>query len=60
LSDPNQANVMHEDLETFEGNQVWVLVPLPSNCHPISTKWVFRNKQSKDGLVVRNKVRLVS
>ena len=50
---------MHEELENFERNQVWVLVPPPS-CHPISTKWVFKNKQSEDGLVVRNKARLVA
>jgi hypothetical protein len=35
-------------------------VPPPSNCHPISTKWVFKDKQSEDGLVVRNKARLVA
>jgi hypothetical protein len=51
---------MHEDLENFERNQVWVLVPPPSNCHPIGTKWVLKNKQSEDGLVVRNKARLVA
>ena len=26
----------------------------------IGTKWVFRNKQDQDGIVVRNKVRLVA
>ena len=60
LSDPNWVNAMHEELENFERNQVWVLVPPPSNCHPIGTKWVFKNKQSEDGLVVRNKARLVA
>jgi hypothetical protein len=35
-------------------------VPPPSNCHSIGTKWVFKNKQSEDGLVVRNKARLVA
>jgi hypothetical protein len=40
----------------------WVLVPVPPplNCHPISTKWVLKNKQNEDGLVVRNNVRLVA
>jgi hypothetical protein len=60
LSDPNWVNAMHEELENFERNQVWVLVPPPSNCHPIGTKWVFKNKQSEDGLIVRNKARLVA
>jgi hypothetical protein len=35
-------------------------VPPPSNFHPIGNKWVFKNKQSKDGMVVRNKARLVA
>ena len=39
---------------------MWVLVPPPPDCHPIGTKWVFKNKQSKDGVVVRNKARLVA
>jgi hypothetical protein len=60
LSDPNWVNVMHEELEIFKRNQVWVFVPPPSNCHPIGTKWVFKNKLSEDGLAVRNKVRLVA
>jgi hypothetical protein len=48
---------MHEELENFKKKQVWVLVPPPQNYHPISTKWVFKNKQSEDGLVVQNNVR---
>jgi hypothetical protein len=51
---------MHEELENFERNQVWVLVPPPPDCHPIGTKWVYKNKQSEDGVVVRNKTRLVA
>jgi hypothetical protein len=60
LSDPNWVNAMHEELEIYERNQVWVLVPPPSNCHPIGTKWVFQIKQSEGGLIVRNKARLVA
>jgi hypothetical protein len=51
---------MHEELENFERNQVWVLVLPPPDCHPIGTKWVYKNKQSEDGVVVRNKVRLIA
>ena len=51
---------MHEELENFERNRVWVLVPPPPNCHPIGTKWVFKNKQGENGLVVRNKARHVA
>jgi hypothetical protein len=39
---------------------VWVLVPPPLDYHPIGTKWVYKSKQSEDGVVVRNKARLVA
>ncbi|WVZ75440.1 hypothetical protein U9M48_023490 [Paspalum notatum var. saurae] len=51
---------MHEELENFERNQFWVLVEPPPHCNPIGTKWVFKNKQEEDGVVVRNKARLVA
>jgi hypothetical protein len=60
LSNSDWVNVIHEELENFERNQVWVLVPPPLDCHPIGTKWVYKNKQSEDGVVVRNKARLVA
>ncbi|WVZ85132.1 LOW QUALITY PROTEIN: hypothetical protein U9M48_032084 [Paspalum notatum var. saurae] len=58
LSDPNWVNAMHEELENFERNHVWDLVEPPPNCRPIGTKWVFKNKQGENGMVVRNKARL--
>ncbi|WVZ93318.1 hypothetical protein U9M48_039306 [Paspalum notatum var. saurae] len=58
LSDPNWVNTMHEELENFERNHVWDLVEPPPNYRPIGTKWVFKNKQGEDGMVVRNKARL--
>ena len=61
LEDPEWINAMHEELHNFERNQVWTLVEKPDNNHNIiGTKWVFRNKQDKDGQVVRNKARLVA
>ena len=60
LSDPNWVNTMHEELENFKRNQVWNLVEPPPNCLPIGTKWVFKNKQGENGMVVRNKARLVA
>jgi len=60
LEDADWVNAMHEELENFERNEVWVLVPPPPECHPIGTKWVFKNKQGEDGVVVRNKARLVA
>ncbi|WVZ76656.1 hypothetical protein U9M48_024612 [Paspalum notatum var. saurae] len=55
LSDPNWVNAMHEELENFERNHVWDLVEPPPNCRPIGTKWVFKNRQGENGMVVRNK-----
>jgi hypothetical protein len=51
---------MHEELNNFERNQVWELVERPKGHNMIGTKWVFYNKQEQDGIVVRNKVRLVA
>jgi hypothetical protein len=60
LSDPNSVNAIHEELENFERNQVWELVEPPPNCKPIGTKWVWKNKEGKNGDVVRNKSRFVA
>jgi hypothetical protein len=51
---------MHEELENFERNQVWTLVEPPRDVNVIRTKWVFKNKEEKDGEVVRNKSHLVA
>jgi hypothetical protein len=51
---------MHEELNNFERNEVWELVERPKNYNVIGTKWVFRNNKNEDGIVVRNKARLVA
>ena len=38
---------------------MWELVPKPEHQSIIGTKWVFRYKMHKSGLVVRNKIKLV-
>ncbi|GJY20931.1 putative ribonuclease H-like domain-containing protein, partial [Tanacetum coccineum] len=40
--------------------KVWTLVNLPNGKSVIGTKWVYRNKKNKRGIVVRNKARLVA
>nr|AAX96275.1 retrotransposon protein, putative, unclassified [Oryza sativa Japonica Group]ABA93378.1 retrotransposon protein, putative, unclassified [Oryza sativa Japonica Group] len=60
LSDESWINAMHEELENFERNKVWTLVEPPSGHNIIGTKWVFKNKQNEDGLIVRNKARFVA
>ena len=61
MMDPDWLNAMHEELHQFERNKVWSLVerPDPAKHNIIGTKWIFRNKQDEDGIVVRNKARLL-
>jgi hypothetical protein len=58
LSNHNWVNSMHDKLERFERNQVWVLVDPPPGCKPIETVW--KNKEGEKGEVVRSKSRLVA
>ena len=60
MFDVDWVNVMHEELNNFIKNQVWELVERPNDHNMIGTKWVFRNKQDQDGIVIRNKTRLVA
>ncbi|GJZ65756.1 retrovirus-related pol polyprotein from transposon TNT 1-94 [Tanacetum coccineum] len=47
-------------INQFTANDVWELVPQPRNMTIIGTKWVFRNKLDENGIVSRNKARLVA
>ncbi|KAL8118058.1 hypothetical protein AgCh_015817 [Apium graveolens] len=60
LLDPDWILAMQEELNQFERNKVWKLVPKPTGKNPIDTKWVLRNKMDENGIVVRNKARLVA
>jgi Reverse transcriptase (RNA-dependent DNA polymerase) len=51
---------MQKELNQFERNQVCKVVPRPNNRLIIGTKWVFRNKLDENGIIVRNKARLVA
>lgn len=51
---------MQDELNQFERNDVWELVPRPKDLSIIGTKWVFRNKVDEHGTIVRNKARLVA
>ncbi|GJY41476.1 putative ribonuclease H-like domain-containing protein [Tanacetum coccineum] len=51
---------MQEELLQFKLQNVWKLVNLPNGKRAIGTKWVFRNKKDKSGIIVRNKARLVA
>ena len=61
LDDEDWLMAMHEELNNFERNQVWDIVPRPKEEHNvIGTKWIFKNKQDANGIVIRNKARLVA
>jgi hypothetical protein len=61
LEDPDWVEAMHKELNNFDHNKVWSLVEKPKDCHNvIGTKWIFKNKQYANGIVVRNKAHLVA
>nr|GEU28933.1 copia protein [Tanacetum cinerariifolium] len=51
---------MQEELNQFKKNDVWELVPNLMDMTIIGTKWVYRNKLDENGVVIRNKARLVA
>lgn len=60
LKDESWIIAMQEELNQFKSNDVWMLVPRPENVTIIGTKWVFGNKPNENGIVSRNKARLVA
>ncbi|GJZ98556.1 retrovirus-related pol polyprotein from transposon TNT 1-94, partial [Tanacetum coccineum] len=60
LGDESWIVTMQEELNQFIANNVWELVPQSKNMTIIGTKWVFRNKLDENGIVSRNKARLVA
>ena len=51
---------MSTELTALMKHGTWDLVLPPSNCTPVSYKWVFRVKRHADGSVDRFKARLVA
>ncbi|GJZ17699.1 retrovirus-related pol polyprotein from transposon TNT 1-94 [Tanacetum coccineum] len=51
---------MQEELNQFEINKVWTLVPKPHGKTIIGTKWIRKNRMDENGIVIKNKARLVS
>ncbi|GKB88939.1 putative ribonuclease H-like domain-containing protein [Tanacetum coccineum] len=61
LNSAPQTRRMTKNLEEHvEPKKVWTLVDLPNGKRPIGTKWVFRNKKDKRGIMIKNKARLVA
>ncbi|GJS75938.1 retrovirus-related pol polyprotein from transposon TNT 1-94 [Tanacetum coccineum] len=51
---------MKEELNQFEINKVWTLVPKPHGKTIIGTKWVWKNKMDENGIVIKNNARLAA
>ena len=60
LQDSKWIAAMQEELNQFEYNEVWSLVPRTHEMNIIGTKWVYRNKMDEHGAITRNKARLVA
>ncbi|GJS75774.1 putative ribonuclease H-like domain-containing protein [Tanacetum coccineum] len=60
LTDYSWIEAMQEELMQFKLQNVWTLVDLPNGKRAIGTKWVYKNKTDKRGIVVKNKARLVA
>ncbi|GKA07871.1 retrovirus-related pol polyprotein from transposon TNT 1-94 [Tanacetum coccineum] len=60
IQDESWTMSMQEELNQFKTNDVWSLVPPPDNQTIIGTKWVFKNKLDENGVISRNKSRLVA
>ncbi|GJX52705.1 retrovirus-related pol polyprotein from transposon TNT 1-94 [Tanacetum coccineum] len=60
LKHPGWVNVMQEELNQFARNKVWTLVHAPYGKTIIGSKWVFRNERGENGIVIKNKARLVA
>ncbi|GJR70935.1 putative ribonuclease H-like domain-containing protein [Tanacetum coccineum] len=60
VTDFTNLETFVDDSPIFKLQKVWVLVDLPKGKRAIGTKWVYRNKKDKRGVVVRNKARLVA
>ncbi|GKB99557.1 retrovirus-related pol polyprotein from transposon TNT 1-94 [Tanacetum coccineum] len=60
IQDESWTMVMQEELNQFVTNDVWSLFPPPENQTTIGTKLVFKNKLVENGVVSRNKARIVA
>jgi len=51
---------MQEELNQFKRSEVWDLVPRTNDINVIGTKWIYKNKSDENGIVTKNKARLVA
>ncbi|GKB70238.1 retrovirus-related pol polyprotein from transposon TNT 1-94 [Tanacetum coccineum] len=51
---------MQDELHQFKRLDVWELVPRPGRKNIITVKWLWKNKNDAENIVIRNKSRLVA
>nr|GEZ47019.1 retrovirus-related Pol polyprotein from transposon TNT 1-94 [Tanacetum cinerariifolium]GEZ47020.1 retrovirus-related Pol polyprotein from transposon TNT 1-94 [Tanacetum cinerariifolium] len=60
LKHPGWVDVMQDELNQISRNKVWTLVPAPFGKTIIGSKWGFRNKRDANGIIIKNKARLLA
>lgn len=60
LKDADWLKAMQDELNKFNRHNIWTLVPRPQGKSTIGTRRVVRNKMDEDGIVTKNKARLVA
>nr|GEV75308.1 retrovirus-related Pol polyprotein from transposon TNT 1-94 [Tanacetum cinerariifolium] len=59
MTDHAWIESMQKELLQFKRIDVWVLVPTPDNISPLTLKWMFKNKNDEEKMVIQKKSRLV-
>lgn len=60
IRDPSWFQAMQDEISTLHDNHTWVLVPRPSHCNVVGSKWVYSTKYKEDGSIDRLKAQLVT
>nr|GEV38769.1 retrotransposon protein, putative, Ty1-copia subclass [Tanacetum cinerariifolium] len=60
LESEKWLNAMNVEMQSIKGNEVWVLVKLPSNGKTVGSKWLFKKKTNMNGNIHIYKARLVA
>ncbi|GJY58362.1 retrovirus-related pol polyprotein from transposon TNT 1-94 [Tanacetum coccineum] len=60
MSEHSWIESMQDELHQFERLEVWELVPRPDRKNIIALKWLWKNKNDAENIVIRNKSHLVA